>query len=185
MKVALLACSLVCCLSLLNQQEVPKKQEAACRGKSLPVTLLDVGGPKLPEPRTFSLLKGGISTRSRLVIRNRERFDDLWEQIVGPKENKPAPPEVDFSREMLVVAAMGERPSSGYEIVITGACEVDNQVEVHVRSSNYTQCGGTQMGVITAPVDIVRMPKSDLPVVFRETEYPSTPADCKELFKPK
>jgi hypothetical protein len=172
-------------VSLLNQQEVQKKQEAACRGKSIPATLLDVGGPKLPEPRTLSLLKGGILKRSRLVIRDRERFDDLWEQIVGLKEDKPAPPEVDFSREMLIVAAMGERPSGGYEIVITGACEVDNQLEVHVRSSDYAQCGGAQLGVLTAPVDIVRIPKSDLPVVFRETEFPSTPADCKELFKPK
>jgi len=185
MKLALLACSLVLVLSLSNQQDAQKKQEPACRGKSVPVTLLDVGGPKMPEPRTISLLKGGISKRSRLVIRNSERFNDLWEQIVGPREDKPGPPEVDFSREMLIVAAMGERPSGGYEIVITGACEVDNQLEVHVRSSDYTKCGGMQTAVLTAPVDIVRLPKSDLPVVFRETEFPSTPADCKELLNPK
>jgi hypothetical protein len=60
MKFAILACAVVLVLSLSNQQEVQKKQEPACRGKSIPVTVLDVGGPKLPEPRTTSLLKGGI-----------------------------------------------------------------------------------------------------------------------------
>jgi hypothetical protein len=86
---------------------------------------------------------------------------------------------------MLIVASMGEKPSGGYEIVITGACEVDNKIEIQVRSSDYTKCGGANTAVITAPVDIVRLPKSDLPVVFRETEFPSTPADCKELSNPK
>jgi hypothetical protein len=73
---------------------------------------------------------------------------------------------------MLIVAAMGQQPSSGYEIIIESACEVDNQLEVVVRSANYAKCG-LQLGVVTAPVDIVRVPKTNLPVVFRETEVAS------------
>ena len=76
---------------------------------------------------------------------------------------------------------MGQRPSSGYEIIIDSACEVDNQLEVLVRSTDFLKCG-LQLGILTAPVDIVRFPKTDLPVVFRETEVTS---DCKEFLRPK
>jgi hypothetical protein len=34
-------------------------------------------------------------------------------------------PEVDFSKEMVVVAAMGEKPSSDHGIIIDGACDVE------------------------------------------------------------
>ena len=154
--------------------------ESLCRGKPISVSLLDVGGPKLSGPRHMALLYGGISQPSRLVIRNRDEFNELWKQLIGPGSNKPPPPEVDFSREMIVVAAMGQKPSPSYAILIDGACEVDNQLEVFVRSVDYTKCG-LQLGVITAPADIVRIPRTELPVVFRETEVTS---DCKEILRP-
>jgi hypothetical protein len=85
-------------------------------------------------------------------------------------------PEIDFSKEMIVVAAMGLRPSSGYAILIDGACEVDGKVEVFVSSVEQVSCG--DIGVfpaMTAPADAVRIPRSDLPVVFRETQL-----SCRE-----
>lgn len=158
----------------------PQTNASLCRGKSIPVVLLDVGGPKLSEPRRTSLLHGGISQRSRSVIRNRDEWNKLWKQIAGVGPDRPPPPEVDFTREMLIVAAMGEKPSTGYEILIDGACEVNNQIEVSVRSVDYLKCG-LQPQVVTAPLDIVRMPRTELPLVFHETEISS---DCKELLRP-
>ena len=132
---------------------------------------------KLSGPRT-SYLKGGISQRARLVIRERDEFNELWNQIMRPVSNKPPLPEVDFSREMIIVAAMGQQTSL-YDIVIESACEVDNQLEVLV-STDFLKCG-LQLGM-TEPLDIARLSKTDLPVVFRETEVTS---DCKELLCPK
>jgi hypothetical protein len=82
-------------------------------------------------------------------------------------------PEVDFSKEMVVIAALGEKPSSGYGIIIDGACEVDGHVEVFVTSVD-GGCGGLQIAAVTAPADAVRIPQTDLPVVFRETRIPCT-----------
>jgi hypothetical protein len=73
---------------------------------------------------------------------------------------------------MVVVAAMGTRPSSGYSIFIDGACEVDGQVEVYVTSIENDKCVG--LAVLTAPADAVRLPQTDLPVVFRETQFTCT-----------
>ena len=93
--------------------------------------------------------------------------------------DKPPLPEVDFSREMLIVAAMGQQPSV-YYIIIDSACEVDNQLEVLVRSTSFFRAARI-LGSLPETVDIVRLPKTDLPVVFRETEVTS---DCNGVLRP-
>ncbi len=153
--------------------------EQTCRGKSIPVSVLNVSGVRYSEPRLTSVLHGGIAERSRLVIRDRDAFKKLWDQIVGVQSDKQPLPDVDFSREILVVAAMGERPSGGFEIIVDRACEVDNHLEVFVRSVDFSSCG-MQVQVLTAPVDIVRIPRTELSVVFRETEV----SHCKEPSRP-
>ena len=153
--------------------------KSVCRGKTVAVSLLERPyGLKLYGRRT-SYLRGGISQRARLVIRDRAEFSELWNNMMRNTSEKPLLPEVDFAREMLIVAAMGHQPSA-YEIIIDSACEVDNQLEVLVRSTKFLPCGA-YAGLLPETVDIVRLPKTDLPVVFRETEVTS---DCNGLLLP-
>jgi len=159
--------------------EVPATREAVCLGKSIPVSLMEPLSRMKVHGRRLPFLNGGISQRARFVIRDRNEFNNFWQQLFRSTSEKPALPEIDFSREMIVVAAMGQQPSSGYEIIIESACEVDNRFEITVRSTNLLKCGA-QLGVITEPVDIVRLPKTVLPVTFREIEVTS---DCKELLR--
>lgn len=159
--------------------EPVKTPESVCRGKTVAVSLLERPfGLKLYGRRS-SYLNGGISQRARLVIRKRAEFNELWNKIMSNTSDKPPLPEVDFSREMIVVAAMGQQPSR-YEIIIDSACEVDDQLEVLVRSTRFPTCG-LQVGLLPETVDIVRLPKTNLPVVFRETEVTS---DCNGLLRP-
>ena len=159
--------------------DLPKSTGSVCRGKSVPVSLMEpLFGLKV-YGRRIPFLPGGISQPARLVIRDRDEFNELWKTL-RLDSDKPALPEVDFSREMIIVAAMGQQPSI-YEIIIDSACELDNQLEVLVRRTKFLPCG-LQAGLLPAPVDIVRLPKTDLPVVFRETAVTS---DCTELSPPK
>ena len=156
-----------------------KTPKSVCRGKTVAVSLLERPyGLKVSGPRT-SYLKAGISERTRLVIRDRAEFNDLWNKINRNTPDKPPLPEVDFSREMLIVAAMGQQPSH-YEIIIDSACELDKQLEVLVRIIKSPRCGA-YIGFLPEAADIVRLPKTDLPVVFRETELTS---DCNGLLRP-
>ena len=153
--------------------------KSVCRGKTVAVALLERPyGLKL-YGRRAAYLKEGISQRARLVIRDRAEFNELWQQIMRQVTNKPPLPEVDFSREMLIVAAMGFQRDP-YEIIIDSACEVDNQLEVLVRSTKFHWCGAIA-GLLPQSVDIVRLPKTDLPVVFRETEVT---VDCHGVVRP-
>lgn len=164
----------------------PRAQETSpsvCRGKSLPITLvpgaemtsialpLRFGGTReFPHPpfHTFP-----SKSALHLVIKSREEFSNYWQQLISPVppgQWVPPMPEIDFSKETVVVSAMGSKPSSGYLTLIDGACEVDGQVEVFV--SNVDDGCGAQLAVVTYPADAVRIPRTDLPIVFRETKIP-------------
>ncbi len=93
----------------------------------------------------------------------------MWKQIYSLRWPLPPLPKIDFSKEMVVVVALGGRPTGGYGIVVDGAYERDERLEISVSShSPRKSCFLTQG--ITEPVDIVRLPKTERSVVFRETE---------------
>jgi|SRR4030095_12539413 hypothetical protein len=193
MKLALILFSILTSTSLwfAGQQKPP----IICRGKPLSITLLP--GPKMTWDLFVPLRFGGTRELTRPpitgfpsekgfreVIRNREEFIDFWRRLHGrvPPGGYVMPlPEIDFSKEMIVVAAMGQRPSSGYAILIDGACDVDGQIEVFVSSVEDVSGIGV-FPAITAPADAVRLPRSDLPVVFRETQLSSK--EWRDRFKP-
>ena len=84
----------------------------------------------------------------------------------------PAAPDIDFSREMIIVAAMG--PTLRDAITIEEAYERSDNLEVVVRSISLGSCGSFQMA--TQPVEIVRFVKYERPIVFREVK---AVMDCK------
>jgi hypothetical protein len=125
-----------------------------------------------------------LSSPARIVIRDGETWDQQWKQMwEGPAcsggksftmdtsghlvpNTIPAAPDIDFSREMIIVAAMGPRPTFGYAITIEEAYERSDRLEVVVRSISPGSCGSFQME--TQPVEIVRIVKTEHPIVFRE-----------------
>ena len=183
MKPALICFLVLTSLSLwFGAQGTPP---VTCSGKSLAISLLP--GPKMTGPE-LPLRFGGtrpfpsppVNTfRSdnpfRLVIKNRDEFSNFWKQFTAVSQGDSAPPlpEVDFSKEMVVVAAMGERPSCCNWTIIDGACEIDGRLEVFVSNVDDVRCIGNYPAV-TYPADAVRLPRTDLPVVFRETQIPCT-----------
>ena len=142
-------------------------QDATQEGKPVPFTQLD---PARSGPRRSFATDSGISKPLQVVIRDREAWLRMWKQINSKRFDKqPAtPPEVDFSREMLIVVAMGQRSSGGFHIIVDGIYERDNRLEVVVKNSlPGKNCLVTT--ALTEPVDIVRLQKSDLSIVFRES----------------
>jgi hypothetical protein len=109
----------------------------------------------------------GIADSTRLVIRDEVRWRDYWRRIHTPFIPPPPVPEIDFAREMIVVAALGSRPSAGYDIVIQSAERDSTGIQVVLRRSNPGR--GCMVGAaVTQPVDLARLGASDLPVRFAE-----------------
>jgi hypothetical protein len=111
--------------------------------------------------------QSGIEERQRLVIRDAARWREVWAAIVRNISPAPAAPDVDFSRQMIVLAAMGSRPTGGASITIVGVERAGGRLRVTVRETSPGRgCMTTQ--AFTAPLAAALVPRSDEPVDFVE-----------------
>lgn len=129
---------------------------------SLPFERLD------PETYGFSPYYGGPADSLRIVVRDREAWRDLWENALQHGGAEPPPlPAVDFTRDMLVVAALGTVGSGGYSVAVERVDEVGRTLVVEVtRRTPGPSCG--TIAALTSPVDIVRLRRIEAPVEFRD-----------------
>ena len=143
-----------------------------------------LGGPSAHTPLTVTRLRSEpfsftyvsrIRQSERLVIRDQAAWVDAWASLWPSSAPIPAPPNVDFSREMIVFVALGERPTGGYSILVDSAASTPAGVTVWVGTSTPgLRCGTTQ--ALTQPVDIARMQRVDTPVRFVDV---SRVVDCR------
>lgn len=110
----------------------------------------------------------GLEERQRLVVRDARAWNLLWSRIRESLQPAPAVPSVDFSTEMVIVAAMGTRPSGGFAIEIRGVYELDGDVFVEVREVSPGPGCGTTLA-LTAPVAAVVVPARSGAVRFSES----------------
>jgi hypothetical protein len=109
----------------------------------------------------------GFRDAVRLVVRDTGSWRRAWAQMNARFFPQPPLPSVDFSRETVLLAALGARSSGGYEIHIDSAARLPDGVEVTVRSVLPAD-GCTVAAVYTQPVDVAKIPAGPLPVRFRE-----------------
>lgn len=124
--------------------------------------------PAVPVPITrIGDRFGGLEAPATLVVRDRDMWQSIWIQIHRGGFAPPLP-EVNFSTDMIVVVALGAKPTSGYAVTVTAASETGRVVTVETDSvSPGPNCVTLQ--VITYPTDVVRMPRRDGEVGFRIT----------------
>ena len=126
--------------------------------------------PMRRDESTVSLFQGnsGMTDSARLVIRNDAEWRRTWAQLVGHITPSPAMPPIDFTKDMVIVAAMGPRPTAGHMIRIARVGRSSGVTYVDVVSESPTpQCKRAQM--ITSPADVVVVPAINEPVAFVET----------------
>lgn len=116
----------------------------------------------------FGTLYSNIHQPARLVIRDSQSWAQLWAQMVAPTDGLSSPPAVDFDKNEVVVAAMGERQRGGYAISINGiAQDASGTLHVDVASTiPASTCNASD--VITTPLDAVLVPRTTETVQFSE-----------------
>lgn len=111
------------------------------------------------------MLNTGIPDRRRLVIRSEAEWAALWREATANVSPAPALPRFDFGSEMLLVAAMGTRPSGGHAIAIDSVYTRAGILHAVVReTSPGDDC--FVAAVITTPVVAVRVAETSAPVEF-------------------
>lgn len=121
-----------------------------------------------PSPTAFATYSG-LSDSLRTVVRDSAEWSAVWRGITRPFYPPPPLPQVDFDRDMIVVAALGARPTGGYDVVIEGARRDASTLEIALRTSSPAP-GCPVSAAMTQPVDLATIPASPPPraVRFRE-----------------
>ena len=115
---------------------------------------------------------------ARFVVRDARLWAEVWARTYAGRSEVPRRPTIDFSREMVVVAAQGGQGSSGYDISIERVASRDGTMAVHVLATSPDErCVVLTVG--TAPVVMVRVPQSTSQVRFIEHTR-ITPCDQPE-----
>ncbi|MFL5514104.1 MAG: protease complex subunit PrcB family protein [Gemmatimonadales bacterium] len=91
----------------------------------------------------------GVREARRMVIQEANAWAEFWSELgVGDR------PAVDFTQDIVIAVAAGERPSGGYEIAVNRVTQTNGELRVEVReTSPGPNCLSTS--TLTQPVDVV------------------------------
>jgi hypothetical protein len=97
----------------------------------------------------------GIGESRRLVIRDANALSQFWSELgVGER------PNVDFTRDVVVAVAAGQRSSGGFEIAVDRITGTNGELSVEVvERTPGPNCITTAS--LTQPVDVVVVPVAD------------------------
>jgi hypothetical protein len=116
-------------------------------------------------PPLYASLQSGLGAELRTVIRTQQAWAEFWQQLAQAGAGGPAaPPPVDFTTHMVVVAAMGPRQRAGYSVAIT----------------RYERSGGQGAVAVLSTVPPVACPSS--PVMTSPAVATSLPISASVTF---
>ena len=141
--------------------EAPK---AADPGPLPPGTQAIEASARLPEPTVTSQC---YSPSTRPVVQSALEWESYWQGTNATCPAPPVPRGVDFSREMLVFAAIGKRMSPQDKISIDGAGVRNDSLIIVVRRTTL-QDGCPDGQTPTFPMSLVKLPADSVPVRFSE-----------------
>jgi len=107
-----------------------------------------------------SLTTSGIHTPSRQVIRDAGTWQAAWNTIFANVSPQPALPAVDFSSEMVILAAQGDQSTGGFGIFIDGAFTTLDGTVIAAVTTASPGPGCTRTPQVTQPVDAAVVAKA-------------------------
>jgi hypothetical protein len=109
----------------------------------------------------YSVILSGSHSQAKVfrveLITGEREWEKTWQIVKGLEEPLPSRPTVDFGRECVIAAFMGERSSSGYRIEVTAIEKKGRTLLVHLKK--YETPG--MLTVMTSPFTLVRIPRGN------------------------
>jgi hypothetical protein len=132
-------------------------QRTAPTSDSLPIRRLDASIAGIYR------FNSGIRDSTFTTIRDLVRWEEMWRRLSAQHRPAQSPPPVDFQKEMVVVATLGERRTGGYAITIEAVSDRGAYLEAHVwRRAPGRDCGVG--GMLTTPADVAIVPRREVEV---------------------
>lgn len=127
------------------------------------------------DPVAFTTLalgdQSGIRVQMRVVVRTQTEWQALWQKHTAGLPRPLARPAIDFSRETIIGIFAGE-VASPTRVAVAKIVQQEKQLVVVYRVGEL-QPGPPELdGRMITPFQIVRLPRSALPVVFIHVKNP-------------
>ena len=136
------------------EPSAPGPVAAPAPDQAAPYAAYDATG-SLPIRRIGQWTASGISTAERMVIRDDSTYARFWESLGAGQR-----PVVDFSRDVVIAVAAGQRPSGGHAIAVERVAHAGAGLVVEVvETVPGPGCWTTQQ--LTRPVDVVVVAAAD------------------------
>ena len=100
--------------------------------------------------------RSGIRAPLQTVVRTESEWHALWQKHTSLQSNPPALPPIDFKSEIVVAIFLGEKPTGGSAVEITGAERSDGALTVTYDEKS-SRPGGMTIQAFTQPFDIIRV----------------------------
>jgi hypothetical protein len=132
----------------------------------------DSASAKSPVSQSFTHIltqhTSGFDEPAELAIRDEAALKSAWATLHNGIPGN-APPAVDFTREIVVLVAMGRRSSGGYTVHVDAVSRSGDGALVRYTATRPGDgCMSTQS--LTSPVDVVRMARVSGAVRFERRE---------------
>jgi len=127
-----------------------------CADGGAPPATVSRNGVPVPISRDMKGQQGPFPARGFFVIRRPEAWTALW--------HGQSAPAVDFTTQSVLVALMGQQPTSGFDITISDVRTINQQVVAYLTEARPTS-QETVTPTISYPYDMVIVPKLEQQVV--------------------
>ncbi len=124
-------------------------------------------GAEQPFEAVVTQQHSGIEEKRLEVVRDQASWSRLWSEIHRGQDPAPPAPAVDFSKEMLIVAALGTRPTGGFGVKVRSVSTQGDRLEVVVLEPCPPQ-GAMVTAALTQPVEVVRVARLSQTPTFKE-----------------
>jgi len=142
---------------------------AVCRPAAPPSKVVSQVPIKRLTPGGAPAQYSGLTFATRTVVADSATFEALWRKAFASPGDALPPPAVDWAREKVVFAGLGNRPSGGYSVGVIAAERIGDEVRITIET---TTPGRNCMAatVLTQPVDVVSIPRPQAGVMIRLVE---------------
>lgn len=115
----------------------------------------------------------GYCEETYLVVKTETGWANVWEKHTRPYPAATAYPKINFSKNMVICAFMGERPTTGYSISLQRIWTEEEKMCAEIDKRNPPE-NFMVSEVITYPYIIASLQRTDLEIVFNITEEDGT-----------
>jgi hypothetical protein len=113
--------------------------------------------------------QSGYNEETYLVVKTEAEWAKVWAKHTAPHMPTTPYPEINFSKDMVICAFMGKRPTTGYSISVRRIWAEEERIHVEIAKSDPPE-NLMVSEIITCPYVFASLERTDLELIFTITE---------------